>query len=50
MKKSIPYLVLLLTFFLISCTKEKPKVEYPKTATVDTIDDYFGINVPDPYR
>lgn len=50
MKKSIPYLVLLLTFFLISCTKEKPKVEYPKTATVDTIDDYFGIKVPDPYR
>ena len=32
-----------------SCNSEK-KILYPETKKVDTIDTYFGINVPDPYR
>jgi prolyl oligopeptidase len=27
-----------------------PKLNYPKTATVDQVDTYFGTPVPDPYR
>lgn len=27
-----------------------PSIAYPKTRTVDQVDDYFGTKVPDPYR
>jgi prolyl oligopeptidase len=30
--------------------KTKPTLNYPKTATVDHVDHYFGTEVPDPYR
>lgn len=30
--------------------KEKITVEYPQTQKVETIDTYFGVDVPDPYR
>ena len=26
------------------------KISYPKAKTVDTVDDYFGTKVADPYR
>ncbi|MFK7954138.1 MAG: prolyl oligopeptidase family protein [Ekhidna sp.] len=40
-------------FFLWSCqpvTEKKANLNYPQTATVDTVDTYFGTDVPDPYR
>ncbi len=45
----------LITAILIlwSCqpaTEKADKVDYPQTATVDTVDTYFGTEVPDPYR
>ncbi|NSW44456.1 MAG: S9 family peptidase [Bacteroidales bacterium] len=45
--KYISYLVLII--MAISCNSEK-KIIYPETKKVDTIDTYFGIKVPDPYR
>ena len=41
---------------LFSCVDESKKtdtamtVDYPKTKKVDTLDTYFGTDVPDPYR
>ena len=36
---------------MTNCEQEKPtKFEYPKTTKVDTVDVYFGHEVPDPYR
>ncbi len=51
MKKLLTLLISLA--MLISCgkTEEKSKVSaYPETAKVDTVDTYFGTEVPDPYR
>jgi prolyl oligopeptidase len=46
------FILLLSTFTLfISCNGPmNNKIEYPLTRTVDTVDNYFGIKVPDPYR
>jgi prolyl oligopeptidase len=37
---------------LVSCTtqKEQPVSVYPVTQKVDTVDNYFGVQVSDPYR
>ncbi len=49
------FLVLIATLFIISC-KTDPKAEsimalnYPETKQVDTITNYFGTDVKDPYR
>ncbi|MEA4886628.1 MAG: prolyl oligopeptidase family serine peptidase [Bacteroides graminisolvens] len=32
-----------------SCAQQKA-ISYPQTATVNTVDTYFGVSVPDPYR
>jgi len=52
MKKSILGLAAILTF--AACQTEPKRevitVNYPTTAKVDTIDTYFGTDVPDPYR
>lgn len=32
-----------------SCAQQKA-ISYPQTETVDTVDTYFGVSVPDPYR
>ncbi|HYX05193.1 MAG TPA: S9 family peptidase, partial [Bacteroidales bacterium] len=46
MKKTLwPILFLL----LMACT-QKDKIHYPETRKVDTVDNYFGTKVPDPYR
>lgn len=49
--------ILLVVFsaaILISCKEENKRatmtLEYPKTQKVDTVDTYFGTEVPDPYR
>ena len=52
MKSSI--LSLLVVFTLMSCKQqsepEMVAIEYHKTQKVDTVDNYFGTDVPDPYR
>ncbi|WP_297693251.1 prolyl oligopeptidase family serine peptidase [uncultured Eudoraea sp.] len=51
MRKLIPLLALLM--FGASCKKDKRQsitLTYPETATVDTVDTYFGTEVPDPFR
>lgn len=47
--------LLLVVVILFSCKQEQPKedpvlVTYHKTKKVDTVDTYFGQEVPDPYR
>lgn len=43
-----------LIFSIIACSPNAPEKQvvtsYPETKTVDTIDTYFGTDVPDPYR
>ncbi|MDR0604860.1 MAG: prolyl oligopeptidase family serine peptidase [Bacteroidales bacterium] len=41
--------------FLLACSPDKNKreqieVNYPETKTVDTVDEYFGVKISDPYR
>lgn len=40
---------LLLTLF-VSAISTFAQLQYPPTAKVDHIDDYFGVKIPDPYR
>ncbi|MBN2088917.1 S9 family peptidase [candidate division KSB1 bacterium] len=45
--------LLILLIFVILCTlscEKQAKIQYPKTAKVDVVDDYFGTKVADPYR
>ena len=35
---------------MMSCAQQQQKLTYPETAKVDTVDVYFGTEVPDPYR
>ncbi|MCK9159865.1 MAG: prolyl oligopeptidase family serine peptidase [Bacteroidaceae bacterium] len=44
------FTILLTTVILMSCNNKQIKLIYPKTATVDTVDTYFGTQVPDPFR
>lgn len=49
-KIGIPFL---LVAFVISCAQQGPSnadLQYPDTKKVDTVDTYFGTQVPDPYR
>ena len=49
MKKTT--LLLLTGAMICSCgNAPKTKITYPVTAKVDTVDNYFGTEVPDPYR
>lgn len=47
MKKTT--LLLTTGIMVMSCVQQK-KLVYPETAKVDTVDVYFGTQVPDPYR
>lgn len=35
---------------LFACNEQPKRLAYPETSTVDTVDVYFGTEVPDPYR
>ena len=47
MKRTV---LLLSGIMVMSCTSQQKKLVYPETTKVDTIDVYFGTEVPDPYR
>ena len=52
-KLTISILALSTIIMLAFCNKKNntvPKVEYPETKKCDTVDHYFGVAVPDPYR
>ncbi len=54
MKRSA--IILMLLFFLFSCNNDKKDNKdnkdwgYPETKKTDVVDEYFGMEVPDPYR
>jgi prolyl oligopeptidase len=48
MNKLVIIILSLTTIFMISCQQQK--FDYPSTAKVDQVDDYFGMKVADPYR
>ncbi|WP_138431445.1 prolyl oligopeptidase family serine peptidase [Fodinibius saliphilus] len=52
-KIRLPFLFLIVAF-VFSCTQQKgpsaSDIQYPDTKKVDTVDTYFGTEVPDPYR
>ena len=50
MKKRIFAATVILILIIAACSSKKLKVNYPETATVDTVDNYFGTEVADPYR
>ncbi|HER10149.1 MAG TPA: S9 family peptidase [Bacteroides sp.] len=43
------FVIIILFLSVMSCTQRQTFV-YPETAKVDTVDNYFGTAVPDPYR
>ncbi len=49
MKRSHYLLPLIALIMLYSCD-DKKKITYPEAKKVDTVDVYFGMEVPDPYR
>ena len=38
-----------LAILAFSCQRQA-KIEYPETATVEVVDNYFGVEVADPFR
>ena len=52
MRKLIKLLCVLSVFVISSCTTPDQKTagKYPETKKIDTVDVYFGAQVPDPYR
>jgi len=51
MKRIIPIsLSIIIIMTINSCYDKQKKINYPETAKVDQVDEYFGVEVADPYR
>ncbi len=48
-KKVIPLLMATSLFMFNSC-QQNTRIQYPETQTIDVVDNYFGVEVADPYR
>ncbi len=48
MKKNILFFILI-GFVMVHC-QQSPRIEYPETRMDDVVDDYFGVEVADPFR
>jgi prolyl oligopeptidase len=48
-QKLTSFFLLIFALMLIQC-QEPSKLEYPETQKVDVVDNYFGVEVHDPYR
>ncbi len=49
MKQRIFLLLIVFVIWFSSCT-DSTKIKYPETKKVDQVDEYFGVEVEDPYR
>ncbi|MBQ8673147.1 MAG: S9 family peptidase [Bacteroides sp.] len=49
MNKNV-FLLSMTSVMLMACGSGQPRLDYPETAKVDTVDIYFGEEVADPYR
>ncbi len=50
MKKTVIFAIVVITFFGCATPPESQSLTYPVTNKVDTVDSYFDVAVPDPYR
>ncbi len=51
MKKSIiPIFLFSVILLVLGCKEQHKKITYPETKKVDTVDVYYGREIPDPYR
>ena len=50
MCKKLSLLFIISMFMTAGVIAQNGKIEYPKTKTVDQVDDYHGVKVADPYR
>ncbi|HNS31314.1 MAG TPA: S9 family peptidase, partial [Tenuifilaceae bacterium] len=48
MNKLIPFTLAVIVMSFQAC--DRNKIKYPVTKKVDVVDNYFGVNVADPYR
>lgn len=48
--KNTGIFILVVTILAMNGCKQNVSVKYPVTRTVDTVDDYFGTKIADPYR
>jgi len=48
--KKLTFLLVISTMLLMNSCKQKTALQYPVSKKVDTIDNYFGVKISDPYR